>query len=215
MGANVIDIATMVGALGSAVAAGAAVYIGVLLPKTRQPVLRIDRPSVGTELMLAKTEIAENEFRDSAWVRLRVSAARGKDSATDVEILVLDAREVAPRAALERSVAGAGLSGFRLNWTAGDGPRVHIPAGASRIFDLCQVIRPEQGETANLIIEVSFKPFDNRHVVTWGTIEVDLAVAARNMDTRRFRVRLSYDGLWEPQIWDHLEVCSVQECTES
>jgi hypothetical protein len=232
------DVIDGVGAIGSAAAAAAAVYIGVWQPRGRRPDLHIEEPKQDEELVIAGGEAPDGTTQDTAWVRLSVSARPGKEAATDVELTIVGISEICPRANQEPNGPDPpGIVGMALPVSASESPlshivvgqngveyrgviiqetrqtRVHIPAGSSRVFDVAKVCSWKTSDgKAPLEIETAFRARDRRNEIMWGEIELVLAVAARNADARRYLLRLSFDGSWGSQsadIWSHLKVTKV------
>ncbi len=141
---------------------------------------------------------------ESHWVRLRVQNARGKRSADDVEVLIVEVRGV--------SGSGPPLGGSPIIWSnlgvAGKHvTRLTLPPGIARHVDLLGFVEPHsdewnipapvQGHTqATFEFQVWPPPADGRHQLGEGRYEVILAVVARDTDSREYRVTVSHDGKW-------------------
>lgn len=59
---------------------------------------------------------------------------------------------------------------------------------------------------AQIAVSPSPPPTDNRHLVESAKFLLELAVTARNADACRYRVIVSYNGVWGDRVWDHLIV---------
>jgi len=211
-------VGTAAGALASAAAAVAAVYVGVLRVHRRRPQLRVSEAL--PRHVAGGRRLNKEQVEEIAWVRLSLSAEPNKDTAEDVEVMILRTREVEARDGHPPSQHDPGLEGMMLHWSSTpDTTRAHIPAGGERFVDLAKVPRklcaPEGA--GMLAIRVAEQPKDDRHYLDWGVTEIDLAVTARNMDARRYRVTIGYDGRWGPNkadIWDHLMLQSVKPISD-
>lgn len=202
---------TAVGAVGSAVAALIAIYLGAVQGWWRRPKLKVHKPRKDRELIIVPATLDTTKTQDSAWVRFRVSAANRKEAAEDVEVMILRVSEVEPRegSSLPTS-SGPALAGLSLRWTDTDIARTHIPAGAERIFNLAAVFRSQTtDESGPLVIQTASRvPLDGGKVFSL-TTDVELAVTARNAGARKYRVQVRFDGKWGSatnDIWQHLKV---------
>lgn len=168
----------------------------------------------------------------SAWVRLRISNARGKHSAQDVEVLVTDFRRVS---ASQDEDPRLGLDIRPLRWSnALDNQgrqmtRVTIPPGVTRYCDLLAVREPSDliaqaefqqskeeverdieagGYTSPAVLQVIPEPTDFRHEITEGTYELEIALCARDVDATFYRTMVRFDGVWRvgSDIWRGLRV---------
>jgi hypothetical protein len=209
------DFATWLTAAGtflSAIAAGAAVWVAIVQPRVHRPKLSIPEPKRNRELVLADNTPGQPGKVPSAWVRLAVEADPKREAAEEVEITILDVRELRSRDGYPPSKSDPMLSGLSLSLASSGGQSVaNIPAGGFRIFDLASAWF-EPAETAPLKIEVAWiaRPTDQRNELKWGEVEIDLAVTAKNAADRRYRVRIAYDGKWKPDPWEHLRVTSLE-----
>lgn len=136
----------------------------------------------------------------SHWVRLRVANQRGRRTAEDVEIIVVDVR---PR-------RHGSLNGFTLLWSNLPeslpstplplASRQTIPPGVARHVDLLRAPPPRlgfvTGEPDLLWLQAQPVREDDRHAVLGGTTHVRLAVAARDADASYYDVTIEFDGKW-------------------
>jgi hypothetical protein len=162
-------------------------------------------------LVVADVQYADHGRVGSAWVRLAVHAAKGRDAAEDVEITILGLRELKKREGLPRDGGDPMLAGMPLPVSSSDGKTsVNIPAGGFRIFDVASTYHSPSG-LAPLVVEVAgfAKPLDKRNELKWGEAEIDLAVTAKNADSRRYRIRIWSDGQWGKDPLAHLKVTQL------
>jgi hypothetical protein len=203
---------TAVAAIAAAVAAGAAVYVGVIRPWRRRPVLRMHHPEQGRELVIVGDQRSRD---DSAWVRCRVSNDPGNDAAEDVEVAIAAVREVRPREGFPPAQQTPALAGLALAWSATPDrqTRVHIAPGGERIIDVAAVYKASAASgLAPLVIRTAFEHHDaaSTRELKVGEVELDLVVTARNSDSVRYRVGIAYDGEWRADVWEHLRVTRVE-----
>lgn len=209
------DTLTAVGTALSAVAASVAVWVAIVQPKRRRPRLKLLYPQHGRELVVADVEVTDGDRVPSAWIRLAVEAEAGRDAAEDVEIVILAITELAARTGSSLSKDDPMLSGLSLALSSSQGlSSASVPAGGYRIFDLASTYRPPSG-LAPLVIEVvgHSKPIDRRNEIMWGEIAIEIAVLAKNADSSRYMIRLSYDGEWGDNIWEHLKILEIDDVT--
>lgn len=166
------------------------------------------------------TGVRTTAWKESHWVRLRVENARGKRSADDVEVLVVEVRgewsdgrsRVPP------------LGGLPLAWS--DMPardekltRLTLPPGIARRVDLLRldepysdaenIPAPVEGHTQTTFeLQVSPSPADGRHRLGGDRYDIILAVVARDTDSREYQVTIAYDGKWwtAQHVKEHLRV---------
>ncbi len=192
-------------AFGTVGATFVAVYVGVLREWRRRP--RLALTYGGPAARDAVVATVAPSMTDAAFVRLRVTAARHKTAAEDVEVMVLRAEEIEPRTRSQRHTNGIAIDGLLLGWSNTLATRLYIPPGTYRHLDLLWVDGPSRGSKAAAVeVAVDPKPVDQRHVVDSASFELELAVTARNADALRYRVVVNYDGEWGDDIWQHLSV---------
>jgi hypothetical protein len=203
---------TAVGTALSAVAAGLAVWVAIVQPNRRRPRLTVLEPKHDRELVVADLSGGV----PSAWIRLAVEVEAGREAAEEVEIVILDLTEIEPRPRQDRSTRNPRLSGLSLGLSSSEGQSAAaVPAGGFRIYDLASTYKAPDGTDTPLVIEVAryAKPVDRRHELMWGVTAIELAVTAKNADSVRYLVRISYDGQWGDdidEIWRHLKVLAVE-----
>jgi hypothetical protein len=104
-------------AVGTVGATMVALYVAVFRERWRRPKLSLEyggRASSDAVIIPSAEVIGHPNAQDLAYVRLRVIAAKRRAAAEDVEVMILDEREVAPP---RRVSAPARLHGDR-DWTA-------------------------------------------------------------------------------------------------
>jgi hypothetical protein len=167
----------------------------------------------------------------SAWVRVRISNARGKHSAHDVELLVTQFRRLS-KSVEDQQVP---LDIRPLRWSNALDPqgypmtRVTIPPGVTRYCDLLAIPQPtasiheaaygqseeeiprdiDAGEYSTYApLQVFPEPTDGRHVLREGSYELEVAVCARDVDASFYKTTVSFNGVWRrgSEIWDGLAI---------
>jgi hypothetical protein len=167
----------------------------------------------------------------SAWVRVRVSNARGKHSAHDVEVLVTHFRRV-PKSPENQQLP---LDIRPLRWSNTLDPqghpmtRVTIPPGVTRYCDLLAIPEPtasineaahDQSEeeiqrdidagqySTAAALQVFPEPRDGRHLFREGSYELEVAVCARDVDASFYKTMVSFNGEWRRgnKVWDGLDI---------
>jgi hypothetical protein len=163
------------------------------------------------------------------WLRLRVRNEKGRRSAEDVEVLVtgfyaLGEAEEAWQPPMDI---------YPLRWSATPDPRVQIPPGVSRHVDLLMfpaptvsdggggftVAPPEEELTTTGVLcvrqegastrsgsAVSDQVFENHHY------RIELAVVARDIDSRAYAVEVEFDGRYRypPDFWGDMTIMPPQ-----
>lgn len=131
-------------------------------------------------------------------MRLAVSNAPGKDTARDVEIIVLEIEEFAI------SPAGSGgrrvwLANPALGWThAFDSelryqlPRTSIPPGATRYVDVGRWLQLADASDLNFVMSVVPEPATLRHVLTPSGWRLRLSATMQNGDATFWDAKISY-----------------------
>jgi hypothetical protein len=141
------------------------------------------------------------------WVRLRVSNATGCRSADNVEVFLLRCER------REETRTQTPLNERPLSWSGireSDGKtritKTVIPPGVTRHVDLISIEREEGKPTASLRAVPT--PRDERHKFSQGDYDVELILSAQNVDAKRYRGSVSYDGAWSDgdDMWQHVNV---------
>lgn len=178
-------------------------YVGVLRERWRRPKLSLEYggPSNGDAV---ETRAADGWT--GAYVRLRVRAAKRRYAAEDVEVMVLGARELEPRANELPAPGGIAIEGQLLGWSNTKSTRMTIPSDTHRHLDLLHIVKAETASGAAPAWIAVRPEYDTRHATRSGRFELELAVSARNANARRYRVVVHYDGGWGDDPWHHLAV---------
>jgi hypothetical protein len=201
-------------AVGTFLAAFAAVWVGIVREWWRRPALSLEhRDSSHGDDVVARTP----KGYPWAWLRLCVHAGR-RSAAEDVEVMILAGEEVETRDG-GHVATPLPLGGQLLVWshTGGDwptpgSPRVTIPAGTYRLVDLLYVDQRENGRSALAHLAVAKPPTDDRlYQVSSRRFRLTLSVQARNVPARLYRLEVRWDGVWDEddEPWRHLAVESV------
>lgn len=138
-------------AAGTLSAAGVAVYVGVVREWRRRPKLSLDYTgTTGGDAVVvdANRHLSPPEV---AYVRLRVVANAGRRAAEGVEVMVVSARETAPRKGYPpRSPPGFSIEGQLL--ACSNSPPMTtsqtVPPGSHRLVDLLRVEKVDAAEGA-------------------------------------------------------------------
>ena len=132
-------------AFGTIGATFVAVYVGVLRERWRRPKLSLEYggPSNGD----AVEAHGENRWV-GAYVRLRVTAAKRRYAAEDVEVMVLGARELEAREGNPPASGGIAIDGQLLGWSNTESTRMTIPSDTHRHLDLLHIIKAETASGA-------------------------------------------------------------------
>lgn len=143
----------------------------------------------------------QSDFYCSHWVRPRVRHERGRNSAEDVEVILVGVSAEADGRVSSRPVADERLlEGSPLKWSEVDAARVGPPPGVARHFDLVHVDnmsarggrRRSRGEVADQIRRPPlpaakyYRAFNHRHRVT-------VALTARDTDATLYTTVIDYD----------------------
>jgi hypothetical protein len=165
-------------------------------------------PVVGRELVT----VGNIDTGESAWVRLLITNSPGRETAEDVEVLIEDLREIATREDVVPWASAPALAGAALRWAMKeegvDEDRAHIAPGGQRLLDLASVHPGQDLSESERPLELltAWRPSDKRQHLLSAEVELDLVVTARNADASRYVVRVSFDGTWDGDIWQHLRV---------
>jgi hypothetical protein len=151
---------------------------------------------------------------ESAYLRLRVTNGKGKDTADDVVVMVTEVRRLE-----ESGDATVRPIGVPLTWSGSSAPQAmgSVHPGSGRHIDLLHVDWPARDEidiarkwteAAPVQLDLTPKPADGRELLYPGTYEISVEVRARNADAIRYAIPVSWDGKWSGKaaMWDHLHV---------
>lgn len=153
---------------------------------------RVSRPSLtlhfDSNMQTSETNPATGALLP--YLRMAVTNAQGKDTAADVEILILEVQEFAI------SPAGSGgrrvwLANRALGWanSLDPVPRMTIPPGATRYVDVGRWV---QQTPMSVVLCVVPEPGSNRHVLDPGGWRLRLAATIRNGDATFWEAEVSY-----------------------
>jgi hypothetical protein len=201
--------ATVAAAIGTVGAVLYALYRDLILANRRRPRLDLLFDPTGPDAVVVGTLGGT----DSAYVRLRVTNAKGKDTADDVQVLVtevltLDGSETTPM-------------GLPLTWSGTFPPTTVGPVhpGAERYIDLLHVDWPAHDEMDIVRkwtgeepaqLDVFPKPAGRQHVLAPGRTQyvVRVKLLARNADAVGYEIVVVWDGKWSGKaaMWAHLHV---------
>jgi hypothetical protein len=204
-----VEWTTAIAAVLSATAAGAAVWVSIVQPRWRRPELSVPKPKLHRELVTADL----NTGIPSAWVRVAVHAKSGRDAAEEVEVSILEVRQGRPDGTFAASDQDPMLAGLPLALSSSQGKSsANVPAGGFRIFDVASTYEKQEAGRVPLVVEVAqyAKPADKRNELYWDEVEIDLAITAKNADSRRYRIRIAFDGQWDTDIWKHVKVDALE-----
>jgi hypothetical protein len=178
--------------VGTIGATTAAIYYGGIREWRRRPKLTL-KFELGTADAVEVPTTKEGEL--AAFLRLRVRNESGRATADDVEVTISSAREMGDK---PREVD---LDGRLLPYSNTDPPvvRLHLPPGAERHVDLAYVLFTAQGllpgTTRPVVFAVHPRPVDERLAsMTEGGLNLELTIAARNVDAVRFGLELHFAG---------------------
>lgn len=201
--------ATVVAAIGTVGAVVYALYRDMFFANRRRP--RLDLQFDGTDA--DQVVVGTAGGGEAAYVRLRVTNERGKDSADDVQVLVTEHRP-------QDGSAEATPIGLPLIW-AGSLPSAtegSVHPGVERYIDFLHVdwaapadeldVAAKYTEDVPAIFAVHPMPAGGQHVLDAGKYEIRLEVVARNADAVRYTVAVEWDGKWpgKQKIWQSLRV---------
>jgi hypothetical protein len=203
-------VAAWLTAVGTVGATWAALYVGAIRDWWRRPKLTLlfdhgtsDAVEVGTTTSLF-----------AAYVRLRVRNETGKATAEDVEVIISGASELGGK---PREVD---LDGRLLTYSNTEPPavRLHLPPGGERHVDLAYVLFTKlgmlPGTNRPVVIKVHPLPAETRLAsMTPGRLEMELTVAARNVDAARYMLELAFepDDASDKSVIDHLQVNNLRK----
>lgn len=200
--------ATVAAAIGTVGAVVYALYRDLFFASRRRPRLDL-RFGVGADQVVVRT-VGGSE---AAYVRLRVTNAKGKDTADDVQVLVTEI-------ARQDVSSEATPIGLPLIWS-GSYPSVTVAPvhpGFERHIDLLHVDWPAPAdeldvarkytEAVPLQLDVHPKPAGDQHLLKAGKYEIRVEIVARNADAARYTVAVEWDGKWpgKEKMWQSLRV---------
>jgi len=160
------------------------------------------------------TDVGTTGGTKSHWLRLRVENAKGKRSADDVEVLVVDVRARAQGRG--QTFGGAAVVWSNMNVGGEYVTRLTLPPGVPRYVDLLALVEPRPqtpAETpAKAQLQVWPAPADGRHELGVATYDIVLAVSARDSNAAFYEVQVEHDGKWWPAdaVKGHLKVVSLK-----
>lgn len=202
----VIAVATVFAAFGTVAAVVIAVQRDWSLEKKRRPRLALSFDPVDRHGSLDLVTVGPaNDLVH--WVRPRVSNARGCRSAENVEVFLLRCER------RDKTMPQAPVNERPLSWSGVREPdgktritRTVIPPGVTRHIDLVSVQR-ENGE-AKASLRVVPVPREDRHKLSEGKFDIELVLAAQDIDAKRYVGSINYDGDWADadDFWQHIDV---------
>lgn len=133
----------------------------------------------------------------ATWIRLSVTNAKGKDTATDVELFA--ARITEPDAGDTQRFAHVSFPPF--GWPHVEDPRMDVPSGVTRLIDIGWVdMDPGNALKDKLQLRIVPNPIDQRHILKPGVYEFDLTLSAHNADARYFSMKVEFDPAATPPL---------------
>jgi len=149
----------------------------------------------------------------ATFLRLAVSNAPGKETARDVEIIVLEIEEfaISPAGSGGRSIW---LANPALGWThAFDSelryqlPRTSIPPGATRYVDVGRWLRlADASADLSFVLSVIPEPATLRHVLPPGGWRLRLSATLQNGDATFWDAKISYGFMFSAGIAQLIDV---------
>jgi hypothetical protein len=207
---SVIAVATSFAAVGTVAAVLIALYRDLVHERRVRPSLRIDFDPAGRQRNLDLVTVGPTDDRVH-WVRLRVSNAKRRRSAEKVEVFLLRCQR------LDQQGPQTPVNERPLSWSGVREPddvtritRTIIPPGVTRHVDLLS-IQKEDGEP-RASLRVVPVPREGRHKFSDGEFEIELVLAAQDVDAKRYKGLIAYDGGWAEgdEMWKHLDVRIVE-----
>jgi hypothetical protein len=208
------DVAATVGTL---LALGVAVYVGVLRDYVRRPKLSLTFAAGSSDTIVVTAQrivggaragrsIVQTIDFPAAYLRIRVRNG-GEVTAEDVEVTISDAREQDIEDQIVR------LDGLPLVFsnTVPNATRMHVSPGGTRHLDIAHVDFDGQHAERPVWIDIHPRPADRRLAsMGEGTLELELTVTARNVEAVRYALKLHFTGdnadTSIDTIWDRLRV---------
>jgi len=217
LGSAIDTWATVAVAIGTIGAVIYALFRDLIVTPRRRPKLDLRFDSAGTDQVI----VATAGGNDAASVRLRVANEERKDTADDVVVIVTEIRRSEDSSTALAEVRPIGLP---LSWSGSSPPLTvaSVHPGSERHVDLLHVDWPAGDEIdiartwsdgVPLQIDLTPKPAGGRDVLDVGRYEISVEVRARNADTIRYAVPVSWDGKWSGKaaMWDHLRVEALRK----
>jgi hypothetical protein len=139
---------------------------------------------------------------------MRVSNEEGRRSAEDVEVFLLRCERLDERQEIsplnERPFWWSGVRNADADETRIVTTR--IPPGVVRHLDLCFIVRKEERAAVSLCTMP--QPIDGRNTLQPGVYAIELILAARDVDARRYKASIRFDGTWSDgeEIWNNVDV---------
>jgi hypothetical protein len=205
--------ATVAAAVGTVGAVLYALFRDLILANRRRPRLDLRFDAHGTDQVVVGTV---GGF-DAAYVRLRVTNEKRKDTADDVQVFV---REIASQEASSDSTP----IGLPLIWVGSLPPTTiaSVHPGFERHIDLLHVdwitknlddVVQKYTEETPLQLDVHPKPAGGQHTLSAGKYEISVELVARNADAARYTVVVEWDGKWlgKDRMWEALRVQAPQK----
>jgi hypothetical protein len=194
-----------------------ALYRDLIFSARRRPRLDLKFDGTGADQVVVPT-LGGGE---AAYVRLRVTNKKGKDTADEVQVQVTERRS-------RDDSSDATPVGLPLAWsgtlpTATDAP---VHPGFERYIDLLHVDWPRPVDELAVadkhtldvpaLLAVHPQPAGDQHMLSPGKYEILLEVVARNADAARYTVAVEWDGKWpgsKEKMWQALRVQLPQKVT--
>lgn len=213
-------IAIFLGAVATSLGVLVALFYPGYLERKRRPRLSI-RPFDPTQ---GDGTVIDTDPSDaSAWARIRIANAPGRDAAREVEV-VLERIEPIHTEAERRAWLGckgdlAVLSGNPLKWA--DRARtitLDIPSGSVRRFDLlhirtCSPNRRLPGGSLAVPMRLALQevPEQGQHLLSDLAYRAAISVTARNCEPLMENVVIKFGGMWigGPEIWTDPQGVSI------
>jgi hypothetical protein len=185
-----------------------ALYRDLIFSTRRRPRLDLKFDGTGADQVIVPTQGGGS----AAYVRLRVTNKKGKDTADDVQVQVAERRE-------QDGSSEPTPIGLPLIWSGTYPPATDAPVhpGFERYIDLLHVDWPRPADELDVarkytepspaLLAVHPQPAGEQHVLT-GKYEILLEVVARNADAARYTIAVEWDGVWpgKTKLWQSLRV---------
>lgn len=130
------------------------------------------------------------------WIRLSVTNASGKDTATDVELFAARVTEPAAGDAQPR----AHVSYPPFGWPHVETARMDVPGGVTRLIDIGWFeLNPFTSTSKDKFqLRLVPQPTDQRHFLKPGVYDFDLVLSAHNADARCYGLTVEFDPAVTP-----------------
>ncbi|WP_131799405.1 hypothetical protein [Parafrankia irregularis] len=187
--------AALIGAVGTVAAVWLALFLQITLVERRRPVLSLDFSDDYLDQDVSATEL---EDLTCLTYRIRVYAEVNKETARNVEVLLLRARRP------ENAVNGFHIPDRSFRWTGQDDRKVDIPPGSWRRLDFLSYIVDSRSEPPRFALlaatipdsqeRPSGAPLDRRwYLDDPGTYEFEIAVTAEGMNATGWKLRFQFN----------------------